>query len=121
MADIQPSQKQIAEAFSNGDFELTYPYLSENIVWTVVGENEFVGIKEVINNCEQTAKYFKSVTTKFKTINSIAGENRVAVNGTAEFFRNNKRVAFVSACDVYEFDDNNMLQSIISYCIPEKK
>lgn len=29
------TQKQIAEAFSNGKFELTYPYLADNVQWTV--------------------------------------------------------------------------------------
>ena len=36
---MKHTQKEIAEAFSNGDFELTFPYLSENIIWDIVGEN----------------------------------------------------------------------------------
>jgi hypothetical protein len=55
--------KQIAEAFSNGNFELAYPYLADNIEWTVVRENVFKGKNAVIQNCEQTDNYFKSVTT----------------------------------------------------------
>lgn len=115
------TQKQIAEAFSNGKFEVAYPYLADNIEWTVVGENVFKGKNAVIQNCEQTANYFKSVTTNFKTINVIEETNRIAINGTAEFIRENKRVAFISACDVYEFNGNNELQKITSYCIQEKE
>lgn len=114
------TKKEIAEAFSNGKFELTYKYLSDKVKWIVVGENSFEGKKAVVDNCEQTANYFKSVTTNFVTQNVIVDGNRVAINGTAEFIRAGKRVAFVSACDVYEFNDNNELESITSYCIQDK-
>ncbi|HYK76024.1 MAG TPA: nuclear transport factor 2 family protein [Daejeonella sp.] len=114
------TQKQIVEAFSNGNFEVIYSYLADNVRWTVVGENYFDGKQEVINNCEQTARYFESVSTNFNTINVIADNNRVAINGTAEFVRDDQRINFVSACDVYEFNDNNELQTITSYCIQDK-
>jgi hypothetical protein len=61
------------------------------------------------------------VTTDFKTLNIIAEGNKVVINGTAEFMRDNQRVSFVSACDVYEFDDNNQIQNITSYCIQKAK
>lgn len=95
--------------------------MADNIEWTVVGENFFKGKNTVIQNCEQSANYFKSVTTNFKTINIITENNRVAINGTAEFIKDNKRVAFVPARDVYEFIDNNELQKITSYCIQERE
>ncbi len=113
--------QQIAKAFSNGQFEPAYPFLAENIQWTVVGENYFDGKKAVMENCEQTSAYFRSVTTNFKTIHIITDKNLVAISGTAEFLRDNKKVAFISACDVYEFNDRNQLQTITSYCIPDKK
>ena len=62
--------KQIAASFSVGQFDKVYQHLSENIIWNVVGENSFVGKKSVIDNCEQVAAYFKSVTTNFTTENS---------------------------------------------------
>ena len=112
--------KQIAEKFSTGNFELIYPHLAENVQWTVVGEDYFNGKKSVIDNCKQVTSYFNSVTTKFNTVTVIVDNNRVAVTGTAEFIRDGKRVNFVSACDVYEFNDNNELQTITSYCISHK-
>ena len=114
------TQRQIAESFSNGKFELVYKYLAKNVQWTVIGEAQYDGLKKVIENCKQTAKYFKSVTTNFKTLNVIESKNRVAVNGTAEFLKDNERVAFVSACDVYEFNNENKLERITSYCIQDK-
>lgn len=114
------TKTKIAESFSKGNFELTYPYLADNVEWEVVGESVFNGKVAVIQNCEQTAQYFKSVTTNFKTIHVIAETNKVAINGTAEFIRDHKRLSFVSACDVYEFNENKQLQKITSYCIPDK-
>jgi len=113
------TNKQIAEAFSNGHFELIFPYLANNVQWTVIGENFSDGKQAVMDNCNQIANYFKSVTTNFKTINVIADSSRVVINGTAEFIREGKRISFVSACDVYEFNDNKELQTITSYCIQE--
>ncbi len=115
-----PSIKQIAEDFSNGKFESAYGNLSENVEWHVFGERILTGKKAVIENCEQTAGYFKTVTTDFKTYNIMEGLNRIAINGRAEFIRNGKTLSVVNACDVYEFNNEGNLIKICSYCIPEK-
>lgn len=113
-------QKDIAESFSNGNFEQTFPHLSENIIWNVIGENQFKGKSEVVENCKKTAEYFKSVQTDFKTEDVIVSDNKVVIRGTGEFIRDGKRVNLIVACDVYEFNDKNELEKISSYCIPEK-
>lgn len=110
-------QKQIAEAFSNGNFDLTFPFLAKTIEWNIIGNKTLVGKESVIENCRQTSSYFKTVTTKFTTFNVIAENNCVAVTGTGEFIRNGDQISFVSACDVYIFNSNNELQRIDSYCI----
>src|SRR5690606_15439748 len=108
---------EIAKAFSLGQFQETFPHLTENIVWTIVGENEFAGKEAVIRNCEQIAAYFRSVTTNFTLLNCIVDQNLVAINGAAEFIRDGQRIAFVSSCDLYEFDNRQKLSKITSYCI----
>ncbi len=112
---------EIAKAFSNGEFEKTYKFISDTAVWTIVEEDTFIGKQAISENCEQVGNYFKSVTTDFKTLNIIAEGNKVVINGTAEFLRDNQRVSFVSACDIYEFDENNQIQKITSYCIQKAK
>ena len=112
---------EIAKAFSNGEFEKTNMYISDTAIWTVVEEDTFIGKQAIIDNCEQVVNYFSSVTTDFKTLNIIAEGNKVVINGTAEFLKDNKRVSFVSACDLYEFDDKNHIQNITSYCIQKAK
>jgi hypothetical protein len=108
---------EIAKSFSNGEFERTYEFISETAEWTVVGEDRFVGKKAIVDNCEKVGSYFRSVQTDFKTLNVISEANKVAINGTAEFFRDGKRVSLISACDVYAFNDHGLIESITSYCI----
>jgi SnoaL-like domain len=111
---------EIAKAFSNGEFEMTYNFISDNAEWIVIEEDKFIGKQAIIDNCEQVGNYFQSVTTDFKTLNIITDGNKVVINGTAEFLRNNKRVSFVSACDIYEFEKDNQIKKITSYCIQSK-
>jgi ketosteroid isomerase-like protein len=111
---------EIAKAFSNGEFEMTYNFISDNAKWVVIEVDKFIGKQAIIDNCEQVSNYFQSVTTEFKTLNIISDGNKVVINGTAEFLRNNKRVSFVSACDVYEFNEKSEIQKITSYCIQSK-
>src|SRR5690606_35289888 len=111
------THSKAAVAFSNGEFKKIYPYLAESSEWIIVDESHFKGKQSIVQNCKQVAAYFNSVETVFETINVIADENRVAVNGTAEFIRNQQRLSLVSACDVYEFNENNEIQAITSYYI----
>ena len=115
------SIREVAELFSNGKFENIMDYFSEGIVWDVIGESLFEGKKAVRENCEQTASYFKSLQTDFITNDILVSENKVIIRGTAEFIRDGKRINFISACDIYEFNNRNEIEKISSYCIPEKK
>lgn len=114
------TRTEIAKAFSNGEFEKTYKFISDNAEWTVIEDAKFIGKQAILDNCEQVGNYFKSVTTDFKILNIIADGNKVVISGTAEFLRDNKRVSFVSACDIYEFNEKNQIQNITSYCIQSK-
>jgi len=114
------TKSEIAKSFSIGEFDKTFNFIAENAEWIVVEESIFKGKQAIIENCNQVGSYFKSVTTDFKTHNIIADGNKVVINGTAEFLRDNERVSFVSACDVYEFNDSSQIQRITSYCIQSK-
>lgn len=114
------TKPEIATAFSNGEFEMTKDFIAHDAIWQVVEEDKFVGKNAIIENCNMVGQYFKSVTTKFHTLNVISENNKVVVNGTAEFIRDGKRVSFVSACDIYEFNDSDQIQRITSYCIQAK-
>ena len=89
-------------------------------VWTIVEENTFTGKQAIIANCKEVSSYFASLATQFETVNVITANDKVVVTGTAAFFRNKKLLAFVSACDAYEFTGNGQILKITSYCIPKK-
>lgn len=110
------TQQQVAEAFSNGRFLETYPYLAENITWEIVNEKTLEGKKAVMDNCDQTAAYFETVTTGFKTLNCICSGDFVVMNGTAVFINAKNKRTEVSACDMYRFE-NGLLAQVTSYCI----
>ena len=116
---MQSIQKEIALAFSGGNFEFCYEYLADDVVFNIIGNEGVSGKDAVIDFCAKTAQYFTTVTTKFELDNVIADENCVAINGTAEFYVED-RVNYVSSCDVYKFL-NGKLKEITSYCISTPK
>lgn len=94
--------------------------MADDINWDIVGENSFTGKEAVVGNCQQVAAYFQTVTTHFQTNHTIVDNNQVAINGTAEFIKDGKRVAYVWACDLYVFNDKKELTNVTSYCIQAK-
>lgn len=113
------TKSAIAAAFSGGNFAKCFPYLTEQTIWNTPGEQYLEGRKEIEPFCEKISAYFSSVTTKFQQLNLIENDQCVAINGTAEFIRDEVRINFVSSCDVYEFDEENKIKSITSYCIAD--
>lgn len=114
------TKSEIAQAFSEGDFEKCFVYLIDITIWNTPGEQFLTGKVEIESFCKNVKAYFDSVTTNFQQINLIENTNCVAINGTAEFMRDGKRVSFVSSCDVYVFDTDNNMKSITSYCITDR-
>ena len=114
------TKKEIALSFSGGKFDKCLDYLTVLTIWDTPGEQYLKGKKDIEIFCKKITAYFDSVTTDFKQLNLIENENSIAINGTAEFIRDGKRVSFVSSCDVYKFDENKNIISIHSYCITEK-
>lgn len=114
------TKTEIALGFSGGKFDRCMDYLTDQTIWNTPGEQYLEGKKEIESFCKKISTYFDSITTNFNQLNLIENDNCVAINGTAEFLRDGKRVSFVSSCDVYEFDSNNKIVSIHSYCITER-
>src|SRR5690554_2008713 len=113
--DIQ----KIAEFFSLGKFHKVIKHLSDDIVWNVVGGRTFTGKVAVIKDCEETERYFQSVDTDFKIIDRIVDNNKIAIKGTAKISKNGKKIDFSYACDVFEFNEDQKITKITSYCSSE--
>ena len=114
------TKKEIAESFSTGKFEMTFPYLAEGVRWKIVGDKELTGKSEVVSNCLSTAENIELVQTIFTADQIIKESNKVVIKGSGEFIRHGERVKLIAACDVYEFDKDDKLEMISSYCIAEK-
>ncbi|OYZ51570.1 MAG: hypothetical protein B7Y15_05245 [Bacteroidetes bacterium 24-39-8] len=113
------TKSEISQAFSGGQFEKCLDYLTDQTIWNTPGEQFLKGRQEIEPFCKKITAYFNSVNTNFKQLNLIENDRCVAINGTAEFIRDGIRVSFISSCDVYEFDSDNKILSINSYCITE--
>jgi SnoaL-like domain len=118
--NIIMTKKEIAQAFSGGNFDKCLPYLTSETFWNTPGEQYLKGKNDIEAFCKKVAASFNSITTNFNQLNLIENNNCVAINGTAEFLRDGEKISFVSSCDVYEFDEKNNIVSIHSYCITEK-
>lgn len=113
---MQLTNQEICEAFSKGNFEITYNYLAEDIEWNIIGDKILKSKNSVIDFCNKTAQYFSEVTTIFSITNLITEGNCVVINGTAQFVNKQDKTTHVSSCDVYRFKVDK-LQDITSYCI----
>lgn len=111
------AKETIAKLFSNGQFEAVFKYLSDNIVWVTIGENTITHKDDLIKHCQKVKLYFQSVETEFAISDVITSGNKVVITGTAKFINDEKFVSTISACDIYEFNDDNKIKSITSYCI----
>ncbi|HRE41299.1 MAG TPA: hypothetical protein PLG90_08180 [Ignavibacteria bacterium] len=114
-------KKEIAELFSNGKFDEVLDNIAEKCVWEIFGEKIISGKSEILINCKNTSEYFKSVETIFTTHNIIENSNAVSINGKAVFKKDGNITAIVNSCDVYEFNKNDEIEKIYSYCIYENK
>ncbi|RZK48763.1 MAG: hypothetical protein EOO99_08635 [Pedobacter sp.] len=110
------TQKQIAKAFSHGNFSLIYTYLSEDIRWEIIGEKTYSGIKEVKSQCEKVTSYFLSVQTEFVTEYIFQEQNLVLLRAPQNLDEITRLLAR-QASDIYLFDDQNQIQGIKSFCI----
>lgn len=108
--------KQIAEAFSNHNFEITYPFVSDNIQWNMVGGELIIGKENVIKTCEQSANYIKTVETKFSKFLVLETDTFITIDSVSDYIDQDKNASKVASCDIYKFDSGQLIE-ITSYCI----
>lgn len=105
---------QIAEAFCSHRFAETYPYMADEIKWDLIGREELVGREAVIDQCNQSAKYLKTVSTTITKLKMTRAENCVVVEGAAQFQDQENQTSAVASCDLFQFSDGKLVQ-ITSY------
>jgi SnoaL-like domain len=105
---------RIAEAFSGHRFPETYPHLSPNVHWTVIGASTLDGRDAVVAACERSATELAGVTTTFRAFRSIASGDTVVVESLADYVDADGGTTTVASCDIYDFD-GDLLVRITSY------
>ena len=105
---------QIAEAFSRHDFQTAYDYLSDAIVWDIVGGEQYAGREKVIEACKSSAEYLATVSTRFLKFRVLPAGAYVVVDSTAEYSSAGQPTAIIASCDIYHFSDGRITE-ITSY------
>ena len=97
------SNEEIARAISGHRFDAAYPYLDDEVTWTLVGESRLEGKAAFIGACESTAAALKGASTEFRELRAIAGAGRVVIESVATYTAVDGSRTEVASCDVYRF------------------
>ena len=111
---------QIAEAFCSYRFAVTYPYMADEIKWSIVGKEELVGREAVIDRCAKAAKFLETVSPTITKLKINCAETFVVVEGAAQFQDQENQTSNVASCDVFQFSDGRLIE-ITSYVIDLNK
>ena len=111
---------QIAEAFCSYRFAVTYPYMADEIKWSIVGKEELVGRDAVIDQCDKSAKFLETVSTTITKLKINRAETFVVVEGAAQFQDQENQTSSVASCDVFQFSDGRLVE-ITSYNVELNK
>jgi hypothetical protein len=94
---------QIAEAFCSHHFAETYPYMADEIKWTMIGRQELIGREAVIAHCIQGLKFLETVSTTYPKLKIYRADPFVIVEGAARFQDKDNQILTVASCDVFSF------------------
>lgn len=108
--------EEVAQAFSSHRFEDALPYLADDIVWSLVGDEPVLGRAAVETLCRSSAQDLSDVTTEFQRFRTVVGGDSVVVDSLARYTEAGGDVSVVASCDIYDFIDERITE-IVSYTI----
>ena len=108
--------EEIALAISGHRFAEAYPYLADDIAWTIVGSDAYAGRQAVIAACDQSAAYLAGVASDIVRSRTVVGDDAVVVDTLTRYVDPDGGVSTVASCDIYDFADG-LLTAIVSYNI----
>ena len=111
---------QIAEAFCNYRFAVTYPYMADEIKWNMIGREELIGREAIIDHCNKSVKFLETVSSTITKLKTYRVANCVIVEGAAQFQDKEDQTSSVASCDVFQFSDGRLVE-ITSYVIDLNK
>lgn len=113
MTDVQPTIKEVAQAFSSHGFEQTYEHLADGLVWVNVGGETYEGKPAVMAACKAALDYFKTIESTLGRLDVLEGESFVVVKSQGSYV-NKGETTIVESCDIYEFESGKVI-GITSY------
>jgi ketosteroid isomerase-like protein len=113
---MDPDMDQIARAFCSWRFPETYPYMADDITWTAIGREDFVGREAVIARCRQSMKFLEGVSGEVTKLETHRADSCVIVEGAARFEHPDGHVSRVASCDIFRFSEGRLV-GITSYVI----
>lgn len=106
----------IAEAFSRHRFDEAIPFLSDDVVWSLVGGAAITGKSAVAAACESTTAELENVTTAFTRFRTVVGRDCVVIDSIGEYTDASGEKSVVASCDLFDFADGRIV-AIRSYNI----
>ncbi|MCU1516500.1 MAG: uncharacterized protein JWQ75_1221 [Pseudarthrobacter sp.] len=102
-AVVDVSIEEIARAISSHRFEDAEPYLSEDVVWELVGEDDLVGKQAVVEVCTAVAAELHDAETTFDQFRVVVGASCVVIDSVAGYRAADGSLSRVASCDIYDF------------------
>jgi len=110
--------RQISEAFSGHRFKETYEHLAPDVRWVLLDHGEIEGKDAVVEACDSSAaEMAKLASVDFRRFDAVAGDRLAVIDAEARYESPDGSVSLVSSADVYEFDDNGLVEIITSYAV----
>ena len=113
---MEVSPEDVAAAFAHHEFAVAYPYLSDEVTWSLVGGKRLAGSSAVKSHCDESSVYLKAVITAFVGFTVIRASEYVIVESEATYTEPSGSVSAVASCDVFRFRAGR-IWSIVSYNI----
>ena len=101
---------QIAEAFCSYIFVVTYPYMTDEIKWNIVGREELMGREAVIDRCDKSAKFLETIFTTITKLKINRAETFVVVECAEQFQDHENQTSSVASCDIFQFSDGQLVE-----------
>jgi len=112
---MNPTPRDVAEAFSHHNFTSTYDRLADDVRWRYIGGNEHVGKEAVVAACERSIADFAKVRTTFHSSRTVVGTDTVVVETLADYV-DKEGTSKIGSCDLYDFVDGTVT-TITSYSV----
>lgn len=108
---------QIAQQFSLGHFTQLHSYISDDIVWEIIGERSLTGKETVLHHIATIETSFRNTPHLFTIEHTHICQNFIIIQGEATFHSAGLDQV-IRACDIYKFNQGSQILRIQSYCIP---